>query len=207
MSGTVYILTNKAMPGLVKIGRTTADDPQVRMDQLYNTSVPVPFNCVLAVRVGDPAKVERNLHKTFGPNRFNPGREFFEIETEQAVAALSLVEGEDVTPNVNETNNSIPEEERSSPKRLQGMRKRRPNLNFQEMGIPPGSVLHPTLGEETATVIDHRKVRFRDQEMSITEATKLRENLSYSAAPSRFWLYEGRNLSDIYEETYPQDEA
>ena len=33
----VYVLTNPAMPGLVKIGRTTREDPQVRMNELYTT--------------------------------------------------------------------------------------------------------------------------------------------------------------------------
>ena len=202
MTGIVYLLTNEAMPGLVKIGKTDADDPQVRMDQLYNTSVPVPFECVLAKRVDDQDAVEKALHKAFGPDRFNPKREFFKIDTEQAVAVLSVVAGEDVTPAVNEANNAIAEVERSSSERL---RTRRPNLNFQEMGIPPEAVLDPTSGEETVVVVDDRKVRFRNKEMSLSEATRLRENLSYQVAPTRYWLHEGRNLSDIYNETYPQD--
>ena len=73
------------------------------------------------------------------------------------------------------------------------------------MGIPPGAVLDPTSGEETVVVVDDRKVRFRNKEMSLSEATRLRENLSYQVAPARYWLHEGRNLSDIYNETYPQD--
>ena len=131
VTGIVYLLTNEAMPGLVKIGKTNADDPQVRMDQLYNTSVPVPFECVLAKKVDDQDAVEMALHKAFRPNRFNPKREFFKIDTEQAVAVLNVVAGEDVTPTVNESNNAIAEVERSSSERL---RTRRPNLNFQGNG-------------------------------------------------------------------------
>ena len=203
MAGIVYLLTNEAMPGLVKIGKTTQDDPQVRMDQLYNTSVPVPFHCVLAVQVEDPSEVERALHEVFRPDRTNPRREFFEIEPEQAIAALSLAKGEDVTPTVNQANNVIPEAERSSSNRL---RSRRPNLNFLEMGIEPGSVLEPTSGEETAVVVDERRVRFRDREMYLTAATRERENLSRDVAPTGYWRYEGRNLREIYRETYPLDE-
>ena len=202
MTGIVYLLTNEAMPGLVKIGKTGADDPQVRMDQLYNTSVPVPFECALAKKVDDQDAVEKALHTAFGPDRINPKREFFKIDTEQARAVLNVIAGRDVTPAVNEANNTIAEVERSSSERL---RTRRPNLNFQEMGIPPGTVLDPTSGEETAVVVDDRKVRFRDKEMSLSEATRLRENLSYQVAPTRYWLYEGRDLGDIYNETYPQD--
>ena len=39
----VYVLTNPAMPGLVKIGRTDQDDANTRIAQLYTTGVPVPF--------------------------------------------------------------------------------------------------------------------------------------------------------------------
>ena len=76
-SGIVYLLINEAMPGLVKIGKTTRNDPQLRVDELYNSSVPVPFECVLAMRVDDPSSVELALHTAFGPQRVNPRREFF----------------------------------------------------------------------------------------------------------------------------------
>lgn len=39
----VYVLTNSAMPGLVKIGYTSQDDANSRIAQLYTTGVPVPF--------------------------------------------------------------------------------------------------------------------------------------------------------------------
>ncbi|MDE0004950.1 MAG: GIY-YIG nuclease family protein [Rhodospirillaceae bacterium] len=203
MPGIVYLLTNEAMPGLVKIGKTTQDDPQVRMDQLYKTNVPVPFHCVLAVRLDDPGRAEKALHQAFRPNRINPKREFFKIDPEQAVAALSLAKGEDVTPTVNQDNNAIPRAERASSEIL---RARRPNLNFIEMGIEPGSVLEPTSGEETAVVLDERRVRFRDREMSLTEATREREDLTYNVAPTGYWRYNGRSLREIYTATYPLDD-
>ena len=40
MSNIVYVLTNPAMPGIVKIGTTTRENPQVRMNELYTTGVP-----------------------------------------------------------------------------------------------------------------------------------------------------------------------
>ena len=103
-AGIVYLLINEAMPGLVKIGKTTRNDPQLRVDELYNASVPVPFECVLAMRVDDPSSVELALHTAFGPQRVNPRREFFKIDPEQAVAILRIIGSEDVTPAVNETN-------------------------------------------------------------------------------------------------------
>ena len=202
MGGVVYLLTNEAMPGLVKIGMTEADDPSVRIDQLYQTNVPVPFECALAMQVEDPRSIEAKLHQVFGPDRVNPKREFFKIDPDQAVAALTIASGEDVTPRVNDENNAIPKSERDSAQRL---RRRRPNYNFCEMGIPQGANLEPITGDESAIVEDDRKVRFRGEVMSLSEATRLRDGLSYNVAPLPNWLCEGRNLREIYNDTYPQD--
>ena len=80
MTGTlsiVYVLTNSAMPGLVKIGYTAQDDANSRIAQLYTTGVPVPFTIEYACKVQNAEEVEKALHVAFGPNRINPRREFF----------------------------------------------------------------------------------------------------------------------------------
>lgn len=51
--GIVYVLSNEAMPGLVKIGRTNRDDLEVRLRELYTTGVPLPFKCEYACKVAD----------------------------------------------------------------------------------------------------------------------------------------------------------
>lgn len=88
MKGLVYLLTNPAMPGIVKIGLTTRDDMQQRLNELFTTGVPVPFDCVFACEVDDCKAVEDALHIAFGPNRIHPKREFFKIEPEQPLAIL-----------------------------------------------------------------------------------------------------------------------
>ena len=55
--GVVYVLTNPAMPGLVKIGKTTQNDVTTRISQLYTTGVPLPFDCEYAVKVADMSSV------------------------------------------------------------------------------------------------------------------------------------------------------
>ena len=104
MPNIVYVLTNPAMPGIVKIGMTERDDVQKRMNELYSTGVPLPFECVIACQIEDTeaARVENALHTAFGPNRINPSREFFQIETEQVEALLQVMPGRDVTPGVSE---------------------------------------------------------------------------------------------------------
>ncbi|MYH22211.1 MAG: GIY-YIG nuclease family protein [Acidobacteria bacterium] len=202
MPGTVYLLTNEAMPGLVKIGKTTNDDPQVRMGSLYTTGVPVPFECVLAMKVENPTAVEHALHIAFGPNRVNPRREFFKIDPEQSVAVLELLGIEDVTPQVNSENDGISDAERNASKALKS---RRPNLNFSEMGIPLGSALQAVATDDTVTVVSDRRVLYKEEEISLTEATKRSLGVDYAVAPARHWSHEGRNLSEIYNETYPLD--
>ena len=58
MSEIVYVLTNEAMPGIVKIGRTT-DGVQSRMRSLFNTNLPLPFECAYAAEGADAVVVER----------------------------------------------------------------------------------------------------------------------------------------------------
>ena len=52
MSGIVYILTNEAMEGLIKIGKTNTSVEQ-RIKELDNTSLPLPFQCFYAGEVHD----------------------------------------------------------------------------------------------------------------------------------------------------------
>ena len=92
--GIVYVLTNPAMPGLVKIGKTTQDDVTTRIRQLFTTEVPYPFECAYAVKVRNYSQVEKALHAAFDPYRaypVNTRREFFNIEPEQARAILELI--------------------------------------------------------------------------------------------------------------------
>ena len=53
MTNIVYVLTNPAMPGIVKIGMTDRPDVQRRMGELYSTGVPLPFDCVIAREIED----------------------------------------------------------------------------------------------------------------------------------------------------------
>ncbi len=104
MPNIVYVLTNPAMPGIVKIGMTESDDVQVRMKSLYSTGVPLPFECVVARQLEDvdAARVESALHTAFDPSRINSSREFFQIEPEQVEALLQVMPGRDVTPGVSQ---------------------------------------------------------------------------------------------------------
>lgn len=198
MSGIVYLLTNPAMPGLVKIGKTTRDDPQLRMGDLYTTGVPLPFDCELAMEVDDETAVETAFHQAFEPDRINPRREFFKIDVSQAEALLRLMGKRDVTPEITQADDVDDEDKKASGT----YKKKRPMLNYKDMGIEPGSILEYTKGEEQVTVVSERRVSYEGEETSLTAITGKLLDRGYEVQPTPFWRYEGRLLSDIYEETY-----
>jgi hypothetical protein len=205
--GIVYVLSNEAMPGLVKIGRTSGESVSRRVAELSRaTGVPLPFKVEAAREVHDAILVERALHTAFYPDRVNPQREFFAIDAHRAVVLVNSYPGSDLTP---ETEAAVEREiERDEPgsvaaaKRYSGTR--RPPQNFVEMGIPIGAeLLHASTGE-TATVAEARKVIFRGELMSLTAARRLATGADYDVQPSGHWTYEGETVSQIYERTYPR---
>ena len=205
--GIVYVLSNRVMPGLVKIGMTTRCEIDSRLKELYTTGVPVPFDVEYACEVDscDSAKIEKALHKAFEPQRINANREFFQINKDQAIAILELFNKKDVTNEVSdEMNNDLDAGDKAS---LIKASKHRPPLNFSLMGIPVGSILeyiaNPSI---TVTVIADKKVDYEGEEMSLTAVTMRLLNSKYGVQPTPRWSYNGKNLQDIYDETFPFDD-
>jgi T5orf172 domain-containing protein len=198
--GIVYVLTNSSMPGLVKIGKTSQDETESRVAQLYTTGVPVPFDIEYACEVSDADAVESALHQAFDPNRINPRREFFQIEPDQAIAILNLLDtARDVTSEVAADTEGIDEQDVEAAQRL---RRRRPNLNFEEMGIAIGSTIRSARNDSTAEVVGPRRVLYEGVEMSLTAATRLMMNIEYDLHPAPCWTFDGTSLREIYNETY-----
>ena len=104
MTEIVYVFTNPAMPGYVKIGKTSQGDVKQRLKALSNPSgIPVPFQCEYAAVVNDATKVEEALHKAFHKDRPNKKREFFKIDPQQIITLLKGMYGvSDATPETNE---------------------------------------------------------------------------------------------------------
>ncbi|MEQ5815184.1 GIY-YIG nuclease family protein [Marinobacter sp. NFXS11] len=81
----LYILSNKSMPGLLKVGMTT-NSPQERAAQLSTTGVPGEFVVeeYWECSPDDLRKSERDIHRTLNPYRYQKNREFFKISLEKA---------------------------------------------------------------------------------------------------------------------------
>lgn len=197
-AGIVYILTNEAMPGYVKLGRTEQDDVAIRVRQLDTTGVPMPFEVHFAATVPDCEKVERTLHFVFGEGRARKGREFFKINPDLAKAIIELVA---ITPlELTDEEQDIDAKERKEIE--QAKQNRREVRTFSSLGIEPGAVLTFTKDDQiTCTVISNRKVLFRCEEMSPSAAAlQVVHDMGYTwpaVSGMEYWAYEGVKLSAI----------
>ena len=101
--GHVYILSNKSMPGIIKIGYT-ANDPEQRAKELSSTGVAEPFTVTHSWYGFDAYEAEQKLHKHFAHYRVNKHREFFRDDCLADVREFmgDTVEEEDDLPPFNE---------------------------------------------------------------------------------------------------------
>lgn len=200
-SQIVYVLTNPAMPGLVKIGKTTQLEVEDRMKQLYGTGVPVPFDCAFACQVKDATEVERALHFAFGNGRINPNREFFRIEPERVIAVLKLLKVDDITLQFEkQLEADIEVVDKQSSNNLKEIQVR-PKMNFYELGVPQGSVLVSKDGQLQVTVVEEKKVNLNGTVCSLTMATRKLLGLpdDRPIQPSPYWTFNGKTIKEIYE--------
>lgn len=96
--GYVYILSNISMPGLLKIGMTRLD-PTKRVKELSSsTGVPTPFNLVYYREFNDCVAAEFEIHSILAAKglRYNDQREFFTIDTTDAINVLLGLKDSDV---------------------------------------------------------------------------------------------------------------
>lgn len=196
MPNIIYILTNEVMPGLVKIGFT--GDLEERIRALSSaTGVRLPFECYYAVEVPDHVRVENILHNLFADHRVNPRREFFEIEPEKAVLALSIGGFKEVT-----LGDVVEDAEEQAA--LDRVRSRRPRISLAAIDILPGALLSFSRdSDRTVLVMDGNKVTLDGEVMTLSRAaiTVLQEKgyQTTHASGSQYWMYRGETLDERRE--------
>ena len=85
-TGYIYVITNRAMPGIVKIGYS--EDVSKRLNSLYSSNVPFPFELYATVE-GVTQDADKLIHKMLPSSlRVNDSREFFNITPEYAYDIL-----------------------------------------------------------------------------------------------------------------------
>jgi len=193
----VYILINEAMPGLVKIGRTTTSVKQRISELNQPAGIPLPFTCYYAARVEDCVRVEKKLHEAFGDHRVRDRREFFRLSPHRAQAALELAALEDVTPR-EEIIDDYPEDAAMG---LIRETKRRMLPMFSQYQIPIGSVLQLTKNSEITAVVDgERTVLFNGESVALSAAAlSALKSMGYdwkSAHGAAYWEFEGETIWD-----------
>lgn len=198
MSEIVYILTNEAMEGLVKIGRTTTSIEQ-RIKELDNTSIPLPFQCFYAAEVANSALVEGKLHRIFADKRIRNNREFFRVAVNQVKEAIQLAEIKEVTPRNDVV---VDAEDVQALKKAVASEERRSRLRFTDLDIPVSSTL--TFAKDrniTSQVVADGKISFEGTVMSLSAAALIIvKRLGYNWAAvcgTDYWEYDGETLSAI----------
>lgn len=198
MPKLIYVLTNEAMSGLVKVGLTT-DSVESRISSLSaGSGVPLPFECHFAAEIPEEVdinKLEKILHQLFAEHRINPKREFFKVEPEKVVLALSIGGFKEVTPGKADID----------PVEIKAMEKvkeqRRSRINLAALDINPGDTLVLSRDDEvTATVFAGSKVSYKGEVLSLSAAAlKALHEMGYkstSVSGSAYWMYEGELLDE-----------
>lgn len=206
--GIVYVLTNESMPGLVKIGITR--NMEQRLQTLYTTNVPLPFDLHYAMRVDNANEVEQRIHAIFAPDRVTKRREFFEVSAERVVEALLLTNGTPVGEDYiigdgqadpvdsNEATEITEDDIEASQKRI----RRRSSFNFYKEDIEKGAELTFSRNPEiVATVVDDRTIQYDGEPCSLSDAAGriLVEQFGWSSkrvAGTEFWEYQGELLAE-----------
>lgn len=91
--GWVYVITNKAMPGLVKVGYSTKD-PTLRAAELDSTGMPHPYTVVYDVLVQEPRDVEQRVHRILAD--MSEGKEWFRCTASTAIQKIQDVVGDGI---------------------------------------------------------------------------------------------------------------
>jgi hypothetical protein len=87
----VYILTNPAMPELIKIGYTKLDPFERAAQVSRGTGVPMGYEVEWAYKCYKGERIEREVHKHFKKQRINPTREFFKVTLEEAKQVIEQI--------------------------------------------------------------------------------------------------------------------
>lgn len=90
--GHIYILSNPALDGIIKIGHTKKSHPELRATELSSsTSIPLPFKLECSWLVENPGSREALIHRNLAPCRVSKDREFFKITPLEAEKRINTL--------------------------------------------------------------------------------------------------------------------
>ena len=87
MLGFIYIMSNPAHSGLLKIGQTSKD-PLVRRKDLSSTGVPEEFVIEYQALASDYRRQEKLIHQKLNKVRHSSKKEFFSVSVPEAINTI-----------------------------------------------------------------------------------------------------------------------
>ncbi|MDI9423977.1 MAG: GIY-YIG nuclease family protein [Spirochaetota bacterium] len=204
--GKVYIFTNDAMPGIIKIG-ITEGSVEDRIKTLDNTSVPLPFRFHYAIESDRFKEIEAFIHNAFGAFRLRENREFFKLDPERAVSALKISGCAEIkigNEMIDEKGEIIKEDETIE-------KKYKKRFSFAVVNVPIGSILNFTRDEnKKCTVVSDNEVEYENERYSLSRlADKFLKELGYdwkSVQGPAYFEYDGKTLYEIKRELESEDD-
>lgn len=196
-SGFIYIMTNPALKGMVKIGY--AADVELRRKQLSTTALPYEYE-VYATYETEGKLEDKKLHKLIdilNPElRVSKNREFFVMSPEEAYELLESI------ATISGSQKKL-KKIKQSPITKQKIKK--PAINFKECGIPIGAELVYTENPEIRVIVKtDRKVLYNEELTSLSAVAASLKGVKAIQGP-QFFTYNGRPIIDIANETQWKD--
>lgn len=88
MKGWIYIVSNRAMPGILKIGYSTKD-PKLRAEELNHTGSPHPYIVEYEMLIEEPYQIEQKIHRILSDNK--EGKEWFRCSVNETILAIKEI--------------------------------------------------------------------------------------------------------------------
>ena len=95
MEGYIYCISNPMFNNIYKVGMTERE-PITRINELYSTNIPLPYNLEFAKKINNVKNVEKTIYtilKKYG-KRIKINREFFEIDLNRIKSLFNFFDGE-----------------------------------------------------------------------------------------------------------------
>lgn len=186
--GTVFILTNDAMPGFARLDFTTKDDLATRIRKINRSELPVPFRLYFAAQVANCELAERNMRYLFADYAEARDATYFKVNPDMLRAAIELAATAIV---------ELPDEEIGiSPQEREQMDKMRAYhdaLRFEALNAEPGATLCFSRDRSvTCTAIGNGMVEFDGTAATPADASaKAMESLGFDwgeVAATDYWI-------------------
>ncbi len=187
------------MPGLIKIG-ITEGSVEDRIKGLDNTSLPLPFRFHYAIESDRFKQIEAHMHDAFADFRVRQNREFFRLDPERAVAALSI----SGAPEIKLGNSMIDSEGKVFAETPGEQKTSRKRFSFSAVNVPIGAELKFTRDKtKLCKVVSDTEVEYQSHRYSLSGlAAELISELGYewkAIQGPKFFEYNDKTLSELRE--------